>query len=725
MKDILADLTEPQRQAVTHVDGPLLVIAGAGSGKTRVITRRVAHLVAQGISPYNILAITFTNKAADEMKERVAKLCEHKGIWISTFHSMCARILRRHAQRLGYTENFTIYDEDDKRSCIKGAMIQLEIDTTQWKPPIIAAMISNEKNALRSPQSLAKRARSYDQQVAAKVYRKYETMMKAQNAMDFDDLLVKLWQLFRDCPDVLEEYRKRFRYILIDEYQDTNNAQYAIAHQLASGHKNICATGDPDQAIYGWRGANIQNILDFEEHFPGAKVVRLEQNYRSTKNILHAAHEVIKNNKLRKEKTLWTENPQGARIRVFQCEDEHQEAQEIGAEIASLLCNGTKPRDVAVFYRTNAQSRNIEQALLSRRIPYTIVGGLEFFERREIKDVLAYLRVCANPADEVSLERIINVPARALGPGAVLQLKQYAFSKGVPLGVALDDLSGLTTLAPKAAASVTALAQLFRELRQMPVRPVVELAKQVVERTGYLNLLKKNEEDARVENVEEFVNAAADYDAAHADGNLQGFLDEVALIADIDKWDDKTNAVSLMTLHSAKGLEFPAVFIAGVEEGLLPHRQSLDTDEEIEEERRLCYVGITRAKRDLTLTHTYSRARYGSVETSEPSRFLFEMPPDVIDQVCRAESASGYRQRFRPARRAELDVDDDDVQEDEYQVSEQDDFAPGDRVRHPDFGIGRIADISGVGKKRRATVAFDKAGQKRLMLEYAKLEKLG
>ncbi|MBM4045717.1 MAG: DUF3553 domain-containing protein, partial [Planctomycetes bacterium] len=602
---------------------------------------------------------------------------------------------------------------------------QLEIDTTQWKPPIIAAMISNEKNALRSPQSLAKRARSYDQQVAAKVYRKYETMMKAQNAMDFDDLLVKLWQLFRDCPDVLEEYRKRFRYILIDEYQDTNNAQYAIAHQLASGHKNICATGDPDQAIYGWRGANIQNILDFEEHFPGAKVVRLEQNYRSTKNILHAAHEVIKNNKLRKEKTLWTENPQGARIRVFQCEDEHQEAQEIGAEIASLLCNGTKPRDVAVFYRTNAQSRNIEQALLSRRIPYTIVGGLEFFERREIKDVLAYLRVCANPADEVSLERIINVPARALGPGAVLQLKQYAFSKGVPLGVALDDLSGLTTLAPKAAASVTALAQLFRELRQMPVRPVVELAKQVVERTGYLNLLKKNEEDARVENVEEFVNAAADYDAAHADGNLQGFLDEVALIADIDKWDDKTNAVSLMTLHSAKGLEFPAVFIAGVEEGLLPHRQSLDTDEEIEEERRLCYVGITRAKRDLTLTHTYSRARYGSVETSEPSRFLFEMPPDVIDQVCRAESASGYRQRFRPARRAELDVDDDDVQEDEYQVSEQDDFAPGDRVRHPDFGIGRIADISGVGKKRRATVAFDKAGQKRLMLEYAKLEKLG
>ncbi|MBM4084495.1 MAG: DUF3553 domain-containing protein, partial [Planctomycetes bacterium] len=617
------------------------------------------------------------------------------------------------------------YDEDDKRSCIKGAMIQLEIDTTQWKPPIIAAMISNEKNALRSPQSLAKRARSYDQQVAAKVYRKYETMMKAQNAMDFDDLLVKLWQLFRDCPDVLEEYRKRFRYILIDEYQDTNNAQYAIAHQLASGHKNICATGDPDQAIYGWRGANIQNILDFEEHFPGAKVVRLEQNYRSTKNILHAAHEVIKNNKLRKEKTLWTENPQGARIRVLQCEDEHQEAQEIGAEIASLLCNGTKPHDVAIFYRTNAQSRNIEQALLSRRIPYTIVGGLEFFERREIKDVLAYLRVCANPADEVSLERIINVPARALGPGAVLQLKQYAFSKGVPLGVALDDLSGLTTLSPKAAASVTALAQLFRELRQMPARPVVELVKQVVERTGYLNFLKKNEEDARVENVEEFVNAAADYDAAHADGNLQGFLDEVALIADIDKWDDKTNAVSLMTLHSAKGLEFPAVFIAGMEEGLLPHRQSLDTDEEIEEERRLCYVGITRAKRDLTLTHTYSRARYGSVETSEPSRFLSEMPPDVIDQVCRAESASGYRQRFRPARRADVDVEDDDVQEDEYQVNERDDFAPGDRVRHPDFGIGRIADISGVGKKRRATVAFDKAGQKRLMLEYAKLEKLG
>ncbi|MDO8136467.1 MAG: 3'-5' exonuclease [Candidatus Brocadiales bacterium] len=707
LSKLLEDVTEPQREAITHLEGPLLVLAGAGSGKTRVITRRVAYLIDKGISPYNILAITFTNKAADEMKERVMRYYSYPDLWVSTFHSMCARVLRSEGniERLGYSRYFSIYDTADTLGVIKLAMKELNLDPTHWKPATIAATISGAKNKLLSPEGLLKEHSGYFHRVASQVYAKYQSLLKTNNALDFDDLQVKLIELFTHHPEVLERYQDKFLFILIDEYQDTNFAQYVIQKLLAKKYHNICVTGDPDQSIYGWRGANLENILEFERDYPDAKVVKLEQNYRSTKRILQAASELIVHNKFRKSKGLWTENPEGNNIRLVHCEDEKAEAQEIASHIKELHQGDKRYLDMAVFYRTNAQSRVLETALRQDGIPYVLVGAVEFYQRKEIKDILAYLRLLANPNDEVAFDRVINTPPRGMGPGSLSKLKEWARLEGRSLQEATGQV--IPSIKGKAMEGLKTFSKLLTSLHKMPPYPVREVVTTVIADTKYIHYLKESYTDEalleRLANVEELVNAAEEYDKANpesagsaeltaeASGGLEDFLEKVALVQDIDTWDGHVEAVSLMTLHSAKGLEFPVVFICGLEDGLLPHAQSSQSEAEMEEERRLCYVGITRAKNELILTHARRRSRFGLETPSVPSRFLEELPRDVIQEIDKTLSLE--------------------------------EFYPGQMVNHPLFGPGRIVETQGYGKDRRAVVDFS-TGQKTLLLEYARLEKI-
>lgn len=712
--NILDNVTESQKEAITHIDGPLLVIAGAGSGKTRVITRRVGYLVEQGIAPSNILSITFTNKAANEMKERLGEFLDLRGMWVSTFHAMCSRILRNEIEHLDFTRNFSIYDSADQMKCIKVMMSELKLDTAHWKPGSVAASISNAKNELLTVEDFSQYKSGYYNDVVSKVYTKYQKYLETNNALDFDDLLFKIVHLFKNFPEVLEKYQDKFRYILIDEYQDTNHAQYTITQLLAQRYENICATGDPDQSIYGWRGANIRNILNFEKDYPETKTVRLEQNYRSTKNILHVASEVIKNNRSRKPKSLWTENDEGSKVRVILCEDENIESREIAANISEFIKNGNTYSDMAIFYRTNAQSRVLETCLLREGIPYLIVGSVEFFKRKEIKDILSYLKLCSNPDDDLSFERIVNVPARGIGPTTIRRLGEWAVLHNANLLVATSRVQEIPEIKAKSARAVKDFWNIVSELHKLQTYPVMEFVKQVIGKIGYLDYLEHSYEgdsEERLENIDELVNAASEYDASNPDGSLQGFLEEVALIADIDKWDDKTDTVTLMTLHAAKGLEFPVVFIAGLEEGLLPHAQSKDSDDEIEEERRLCYVGITRAQRELFLVHTRYRTKYGQRTPCIPSRFLSEIPEGFIEEIDKTNYNSG--------------VDNVPSVTHEFQHEKSQDSSnliQGDVVNHEFFGRGRITKI--IPSTNTAFVNFSNVGMKKLVLEYANLEKL-
>lgn len=749
---LLDNLTDAQKEAITYIEGPLLVIAGAGSGKTLVITRRIAYLLEQGINPYSILAITFTNKAANEMKERVCQFCRISGMWVSTFHSMCTRLLRIEIERLGYSKAFTIYDKQDQLNCIKAIMKGLEIDSTRWQPYAIANAISNAKNNLLSATQFSENASGYFNKIVSEVYKKYETVLEGNNALDFDDLLVKTVELFRKYPDVLERYQDKFRFILIDEYQDTNQPQYIIARLLSDRYMNICATGDPDQSIYSWRGADIRNILDFEKDFPNTRIVRLEQNYRSTKNIIRAASEVIKNNTMRKARGLWTENPAGNKIKVIYAEDENHEARVIAEQSLRLIKdNGLTYHDIAIFYRTNAQSRAIEASLRDKGIPYRIVGAVAFYQRKEVKDILAYLKLCVNPDDSIALERIINLPPRGIGKITFEKIRNWANENDLNLVPALfyltdtplpeafgavgavhepplhlqyrthkpqgamDILKGKSKLSIKGLVDILA-SLISMRIKNYPVREIVQKAIDLTRYREFLELLKDHETVDRIENVEELVNAASEYDISRdKKGTLAEFLENAALVSDIDNWDNQKKAVTLMTLHSAKGLEFPVVFLAGLEEGLLPHSQTKDDLLGLEEERRLCYVGITRAKKELILTHVRTRSRYGQIIPCCKSRFLAEIPVDVTEVLDLSE-----------------DKDDDyikherDISPESYKAicNKEIYFSPGDAIWHPIFGVGRILKVSGSGMDVKVNVKFNTAGTKMLMARYANLERL-
>lgn len=637
-------LNEPQREAVYHTDGPLLILAGAGSGKTRVLTHRIAYLIGErGVNPWNILAITFTNKAAEEMRQRVDNLVGFgaESVWVSTFHSACVRILRRFIDRLGYENHFTIYDTDDQKTLIKEVCRKVDVDTKVFKERSLLSAISSAKNEMILPDEFELNAGGdFAKMKIAKVYREYETQMRANNALDFDDLLVKTVQLLQTQPDVLESYQERFRYIMVDEYQDTNTVQFQLVSLLAGKYKNLCVVGDDDQSIYKFRGANIRNILDFEHEFPDAKVIKLEQNYRSTGNILNAANSVIANNRGRKEKSLWTENGEGELIRLRQFDTAFDEADFIGEDIKNAVRQGGSYNDSAVLYRTNAQSRLLEEKFIAMNIPYKIVGGVNFYARREIKDLLAYLKTIDNGRDDVAVRRIINVPKRGIGLTTINRIQESATERGIGFYEALlapGLIAGVGRSATKLD-SFAALIEYFKTLAEE--MNITDLLQEVIEKTGYIESLEnedKEEAKTRKENIDELISKAATYEESCQDkdekATLSGFLEEVALVADIDSLDEDQEYVVLMTLHSAKGLEFPRVYLAGMEDGLFPGYMSINAGdrEELEEERRLCYVGITRAEQELTLTSARRRMVHGETQYNPMSRFVKEIPRELLD----------------------------------------------------------------------------------------------
>ncbi|MDP7248426.1 MAG: UvrD-helicase domain-containing protein [Planctomycetota bacterium] len=701
---ILQDVNPAQAEAIKHVEGPLLVLAGAGSGKTRVVTRRVTHLISQGVRPSQILAITFTNKAAGEMRRRVESMVPEARLNVSTFHSFGARMLRRYINRIGRENNFTIFDQDDQLKLVKEAIKKVEVDTANFAPASLASTISRAKNDLLNPKEFGERDTDYYGRVATKVYRHYEELLVENNALDFDDLLVKFLQVMVDCDEVLERLQQQFRFVLIDEYQDTNRAQYYLAQMLAARHRNLHVTGDPDQSIYSWRGADIKNILAFEKDYPESKVVRLEQNYRSTKNILAAANAVIKNNKQRKEKNLWTENEDGQLACRIYCEDETHEADLVADRIKELTHNDQFPySDIAVFYRTNAQSRVLEQSLIHREIPYVIIGGLAFYERKEVKDVLAYVRCVVNPRDSVSLSRIINVPTRGIGKATIQSLMDYADFAG---GTLLDSVKNAPAvgLSKRALNAAQKFAELYDALTDSPLKPVAAFFQRVLDVTQYVEFLEKSKDENaedRIENVLELISAAQAYDLPHPDGDARGFLEQSVLVQQLDSYDETQPRATLMTLHLAKGLEYPVVFLVGMEEGLLPHMNSMESLDKVEEERRLAYVGITRAESRLFILHAHERRQFGQFFNNMPSRFVREIPEDLIQEenpLYEEEDESGF----------ESDLV----------------FEIGDRVRHHHFGVGTVVDVEFSNFGEQLKIRFQKSGVKRLDPEVAGLELL-
>jgi len=703
--DLLADLTPPQREAVTHRDGPLLVLAGAGSGKTRVITRRAAWLAMTATKPRHVLAITFTNKAADEMRARIRELGIGQQMLVCTFHALCARLLRMYAGRIGLEAGFSIFDESDRKRLVRLALERCGLSEANWSPGRVQSAISRAKNAMKTPEEFAAQAGDFAERTIARVYQAYEQLLAEQHALDFDDLLARTARALQDDAALRDELEDRFRYILIDEYQDTNRAQYLIARALSRNRQNICATGDPDQSIYAWRGADIHNILDFEQDYPHAKVVRLEQNYRSTKRILAAAAALVAVNTRRKPKQLWTHNAEGSRVRVIECADADDEAHQIVETIGRLQQQGYSLGDMAVFYRINALTRVLEQALTRAGLPYQIARGVEFYSRKEIKDVLAYLRVVINPADEVSLLRIINTPARGIGKGTIDRLRSHARQTGrslLEIVQHVEDVPGLG----RTAKQVRAFADLIGSLAPVARSKAREGLEHVLAATGLGELLRQEAEagSEAAENVAELVTAAAEYDERNPDGTLAQWLDQVSLVSDVDTLDESAGAVNLMTLHAAKGLEFPVVFIMGLEDGLLPHHRYRDDGEQLEEERRLCFVGMTRAKEHLTLTWARSRSFRGISHRSVRSPFLEELPEDQLEQV-RSPAAQEIHDHAERRRSQGSEV---------WQV--------GQLVRHASFGLGRLVWIQrGVGLTR-AQVRFNTCGDKTLILEYAGLE---
>ena len=709
-------LNPAQREAVAHVEGPLLILAGAGSGKTRVLTHRISHILDQGLAqPGEILAITFTNKAAREMKERVSDLVgpEAKKMWVSTFHAFCSRILRAHADKLGYKREFTIYDSADQTRLVKRCIIDLDKDPKRFNPRAFQGQISSAKNSLLSADDYLRRTEGYMAENIAEVYDLYQKRLYENNAMDFDDLLMNTVSLFEMFSDVRERYTTKFRYIHVDEYQDTNHAQYRLVNLLASdaSHRKLCVVGDDDQSIYSWRGADISNILEFERDYPEAKVVRLEQNYRSTQTILSAANAVVANNASRKAKELWTEGLEGEKIRVHTAADEYAEARYVVSEIERLIEEGASRDEVAVFYRTNAQSRALEDVLTRERVPYQIVGGQKFYERAEIKDAVSYLCVIANPADSVSLERIVNVPKRGLGDTSVAKLREYAARNGISLYDALDEASeaGVSGKAQKTCAAVRELFEGWRIAAQ-EISPS-ELIGAVLDDSGYRRELQEDntvESEGRLENLAELLNAAAEYEREEPEPTLEGFLQEQALYSESDKLDEASRSggtVTLMTLHNAKGLEYEHAFIVGMEEGTFPHSRSLDEQND-EEERRLAYVGITRAMKTLTLTYAKLRSSWGGDrEYQMPSRFLDEIPEEFRSGAASGTSGSSSRGRQTVGRggwgsalsslSSFSGTEGERTRKPETGDSGDGDFSKGDRVRHGKFGEGEVVSAGG------------------------------
>ena len=730
--DILEGLTPAQVEAVTHRDGPLLVLAGAGCGKTRVITRRIAYLMSVGVPASEVLAITFTNKAAGEMRGRTEALVPGaRKPLVTTFHSFCARILREYGEGLGLDPAFTIYDTADQTAAIKRALGQLGLDPTHFEPSKMAEAISRAKNRLERAATFAASPRTdFWAKHLARVYEVYEAILRESHALDFDDLLLEVALGLRDKADFRQGLHERFRYILIDEYQDTNHAQYVIARDLAGRRRNLCATGDPDQSIYGWRGAELSNILDFEKDFPDAKVVRLEKNYRSTKTILAAAGGVIRHNRDRKPKGLFTDNPQGEPVRIVRTDDEEAEAGTIVRRIGELKARGLAYRDIAVFTRTVAQTRAIEDGLRRARppVPYDIVRGTSFYERKEVRDILAYLEVLHNPNDEVNLRRIINTPARGLGDKTVDVLLEFARREGIALFHALPHVDQMPELAGRARAAVTRFKDLMDRLAQEPRDAMKALIDAVIHGSGYADRLMDKDDKERLANLDELITLGANFDRAAAEAHpdddtaargLEGFLQTVALASDQDDYDEKADRVPLMTLHAAKGLEFPAVFVAGCEDGLLPHVRSREDPSQVEEERRLFFVGLTRAKQFLTLTHARFRRIRGRPERHVPSPFLREIPGETVEPIDETSGTTpaalgegfGYA---GPGRDRLIKPETDEVTG----------LALGEMVRHPTYGIGRVMAFTTGGGRRLVRVRFNTVGEKLLDPEYAKLSRV-
>ncbi|WP_367565543.1 DNA helicase PcrA [Lacrimispora sp.] len=745
-------LNPMQKEAVLHTEGPLLVLAGAGSGKTRVLTHRIAYLIEEkGINPWNILAITFTNKAAGEMRERVDRLVGFgaDSIWVSTFHSSCVRILRRHIENLGYTTNFTIYDSDDQRTLMRLVLKTLDIDPKLYKDRAMLGLISTAKNELITAEEFEKNASSdFRQKKAASIYKEYQNQLRKNNALDFDDLIMKTVQLFQQNPEILDYYQERFKYIMVDEYQDTNTAQFQLISLLAGKYKNLCVVGDDDQSIYKFRGANIENILNFEKAYRGAKVIKLEQNYRSSQSILSAANEVIRHNRGRKDKTLWTANDEGPLVQFKQFENASEEAEAI---VRDILNSASDYQDNAILYRTNAQSRLLEEKCLQHNVPYRMVGGVNFYQRKEIKDVLAYLKTIANGRDDLSALRIVNVPKRGIGATSLGKVQAFAsehdFSvydafcraKAVPgLGKTADKILGFT-----------AQIEDFRGRLEEEVYSIHDLIEDVLDETGYLKELEAEGEieyQTRLENIEELINKAVSFEGEHEHPDLNEFLEEVALVADVDRMDESENRVTLMTLHSAKGLEFPRVYLSGMEDGLFPSMMSISSDdkEDVEEERRLCYVGITRAQQYLMMTGARQRMVNGETRYSKVSRFIEEIPAHLLDssklesRLFSSRSASDFDDsalpwgggkstghsigvnRFgpdhggaaKPAFGKAFTVE----------KASSLDYKEGDRVRHMKFGEGQVMEIKDGGRDYEVTVQFDQAGVKKMFASFAKLK---
>ena len=738
-------LNDKQQEAVFHTEGPLLVLAGAGSGKTRVLTHRIAYLMEEkGIMPWNILAITFTNKAAGEMRERVNRLVGQgaERIWVSTFHSACVRILRRHSGWIGYDTNFVIYDGDDQKSLMKDICKRLNIDTKKYKERAILGVISSAKDELIGPEQFALDAQGdYRQEIIAKAYSEYQRQLKSSNAFDFDDLIMKTVELFQNNPDILDEYQERFRYIMVDEYQDTNTAQFKLVSLLAAKYQNLCVVGDDDQSIYKFRGANIENILSFEKIFPDACVVKLEQNYRSTQNILDAANSVIQNNTGRKEKKLWTANGQGDKVRMRSFQSAFEEAEFISGEIAARVRRQEADyRDFVVLYRTNAQSRMFEEKFLMANIPYKIVGGVNFYARKEIKDLLAYLKTIDNAKDDLSVRRILNVPKRGIGATTVTRVQEYALAHQMSFYEALEHASEIMG-AGRAVSKINSFVTFIRTLRtQEEFFSVSELLKEVIERTGYVSELEAEgteEAKARLENIDELINKVTSYEEEAEEPSLEGFLEEVALVADIDSLDECSSHVVLMTLHSAKGLEFPEVYLAGMEDGLFPSYLSIDSEDEdaLEEERRLCYVGITRAMRHLTLTCARMRMSRGETHYNRPSRFLDELPKEKLDfgrkeehrkqEIPQTEKnrTNAYAQAKSVFHTKAYDTV-FDLKKGMPEKAGSLEYEVGDTVRHMKFGVGMVEKIQDGGRDYEVTVNFEKFGVKKMFAAFAKLKKL-
>ena len=715
MSDLLDGLNPPQREAVLHGDGPLLVLAGAGSGKTRVLTHRVARLIGDvGVAPEAVLAITFTNKAAGEMRDRIGRLVgpRARAIWASTFHSACVRILRREAEEAGYARDFSIYDGDDQLRLIRRCLVEEEVDPKRVAPRAVQARISDAKSQLQGPEEMAALSGSFNDEILARIYQRYANALRANGAMDFDDLLMVTAQLMEGNEAVRHRWQSRFQHVLVDEYQDTNHAQYRLVRALAEPQRNVVAVGDDDQGIYSWRGADVRNILDFERDYPNAHVVALEQNYRSTGIILRAANAVVERNPHRHPKRLWTDLGDGEPIVVTACRDEHEEARVVAGAIDSTLARGGSLSEIAVFYRTNAQSRSIEDQLVRRGVAYQVVGGPRFYERAEVRDLLSYLRVVANPADGVSLARMLGAPKRGLGPGCIAKLEAFSAAYALPLSDALmraDEVSGLQ---PAQRATISATGALIADIRQRVAAgaPLDRILEEVLDRSGLREALEREgtfEAQGRIENLEEMARVAAEYDSAEEDATLAGFLEGIALQADADTLDQSEGAVTLMTIHNAKGLEFETVIITGLEEGLFPHSRS-DTPETLEEERRLFYVGLTRARRHLALTHAESRAMHGGRDYRLPSRFLGELPLDAL-----AGAPGGRRARVAIAAAA-----------DGPRASRGTSLVAGDSVLHATFGEGVVTAIEGGGDLVKVRFAQDGA-ERRLMAGAAPMRKVG